>query len=237
MKIEILFNDQAMNSLFLEGHGFSCLVDSHILFDAGGNSETLLSNMQAMGISISDIEAIVISHDHKDHTEGLWAMLKMRKGLKVYVCSNFSQEFKDKVNVFQGILIEDDSHKEITKDISVTGKISGIYKGKNMPEQSLVVKTERGFSVITGCAHSGIVNILERVKSFFSLQEFYSVFGGFHLHDKSEKEINDIVAEFKAMHVGKAGPTHCSGKTAEEIFAKKYANNFLSATAGQVFNI
>lgn len=237
MKVEILFNDQAISNTFSNGCGFSCLVNSHILFDTGGNSESLFNNIKIMGVNITDIEAIVISHDHWDHTEGLWEILKVKKGLKVYACPHFSQKFKDKVKILQGILIEQDKPLEIAKNIFVTGEILGVYKGKSMPEQSLVAKTERGFSVITGCSHPGIINILEKVESFFSLREFYSVFGGFHLHDKSRNNINDIVIKFKEMNVEKAGPTHCSGKTTEEIFAKKYANNFIPVRAGQILNI
>ena len=206
MKVDILFNDQAVDSTFLSGHGFSCLVNSHILFDTGSNAESLLSNMKIIGINIADIEAVVISHDHWDHIEGLWEILKIKKGLKVYACPNFSQEFKDKVKALYGTLIEQDSLKEIAGNIFVTGEIPGIYKGKSMSEQSLIVKTEKGLSVITGCSHPGIVNILERVKSFFSLRRFYSVFGGLHLHSKSKNEVDEIVQNFKEMNVEKAGP-------------------------------
>ena len=237
MKIEILFNDKAMNSRFLEGHGFSCLLDRHLLFDTGLSPEVLLKNMKTAGVDIDDIGSVVISHDHQDHTGGLWEMLKIKKGLKVYACLNFSQEFKDKVKAFCGTLIEHDKPFEISKNIFLTGEMPGVYKGKPMPEQSLVVKTELGISVITGCAHPGIINILEKVRFYFSLQEIYSVFGGFHLHDKNKKEISDIVAKFQTMNVKKVGPTHCSGDTAEEIFAEKYIDNFIEVRAGQVFNI
>ncbi|MDP8292656.1 MAG: MBL fold metallo-hydrolase [Candidatus Orphnella occulta] len=237
MKIDILFNDQAMNSRFLEGHGFSCLLDRHLLFDTGLSPEVLLKNMKTIGADTGDIGSVVISHDHQDHTGGLWEILRIRKGLKVHACPNFSQEFKDKVKAFCGILIEHEKPFEISKNIFLTGEIPGIYKGKSMPEQSLAVKTELGISVITGCAHPGIINILRRARSLFPSEDFYSVFGGFHLHDKNKMEINDIVAKFQAMNVKKAGPTHCSGNAAEKIFTEKYMDNFIEVRAGQVFNI
>jgi len=237
MKIEIIFNDKAINSRFLEEHGFSCLLDRHLLFDTGLSPEVLLKNMKTTGSAIGDISSVVISHDHQDHTGGLWEILRIRKGLKVHACPNFSQDFKEKVKAFCGILVEHDKPFEISKNIFLTGEIPGIYKGKSMPEQSLVVKTELGISVITGCAHPGIINILEKVRLYFSSREIYSVFGGFHLYDKNEKEMNDIVAQFQAINVKKAGPTHCSGNTAEEIFAKKYMNNFIEVKAGQVLDI
>lgn len=237
MKIEILFNDKAMSSKFLEGHGFSCLIDNQVLFDTGSSPEVLFHNIRNVGIDINDIGSVVISHDHDDHTGGLWEILRIKKGLEVHVCSNFSREFKDKVMALEGIIIEENSLAEVTKNIFVTGEIPGVYKDKPMPEQALILKTVNGASVITGCAHPGIVNILRRVQPFLSLREFYSVLGGFHLHDKSANEINYIIEEFQAMNVKKVGPTHCSGDIAEEIFAEKYMNNFIEARAGQVLNI
>ncbi len=172
MRAQILFNDKAISSEFLEGHGFSCLIDSRLLFDTGSGFEILLKNIKTAGVGIDDIGSIVISHDHQDHTGGLWEILRIKKGLEVYACPNFSREFKDKAKAFCGTLIEHEKPFEISKNIFLTGEIPGTYKGKSMPEQSLVVKTELGISVITGCAHPGIVNILQRVKSFLSLREF-----------------------------------------------------------------
>ncbi len=81
----------------VSGHGFSCLLDGKILFDTGDAAESLLDNMKKLMVSIDDIEAVVISHDHWDHTGGLWEILKDRKGIKVYVLDSFSEELKKAV--------------------------------------------------------------------------------------------------------------------------------------------
>ena len=247
MKAQILFNNEAITEKFSVGWGFSCLVDKHILFDTGESQDYLVENMKAMDIDISEIKAIVISHDHWDHTGGLWGVLKKKKGLKVYACPHFSKKFKEKVRNLHGELIEADKFIEISppeadppsaeKNIFISGEIAGTYCGRDMPEQALVAKTKNGITVITGCAHPGIIQMVEKVKNEFPDEQLYSVFGGFHLMDKDKRLIKIVVNRFKEMKIKKAGPTHCSGKEAEGIFEEEYGDNFISVKAGQTLDI
>lgn len=232
MKLKILFDRDAENRKLHTGWGISFLVDDKILFDTGENGSWLMANMKILKADISKIEAVVISHDHWDHQGGLWELLKKKKGLTVYTCPNFSAEFKNKVKKFGGNLKETKKTTEILKDIFVTGEIAGEYKGKYMPEQALVIKTGNGISVITGCAHPGIIKILKTVKRNFPKKDIYAVFGGFHLMDKDKQFIEIIADEFKKIGIKKAGATHCSGPAAEEIFKLKYKNNFLPVKVG-----
>ena len=116
-------------------------------------------------------------------------------------------------------------------------KASGEYKGEYMPEQAIVAKTKRGLTVVTGCAHPGIIKIVESAKNKFSNNQVYSVFGGFHLMDKDTRVIEGIVNRLEDMAIKKVGPTHCSGKIAEELFEKKYKNHFISIKTGENLSI
>ena len=54
--------------------GFGCIIKTSqelILFDTGGNSEVLLSNMEKLGINLNSIKKVIISHIHNDHVGGL----------------------------------------------------------------------------------------------------------------------------------------------------------------------
>ena len=55
--------------------------------------------------------------------------------------------------------------------------------------------------------------------------------------DKNRIEIEHIAEKFKQMQVEKAGPTHCSGKEAEEIFRRAYKDNFVSVKAGDIMDV
>ena len=237
MQIKILFDNTALDNRFLTGWGISCLINDKILFDTGEKPDALLKNMKALGVKISNIEAVVISHDHWDHTGGLWEILTRKKGLKVFTCPGFTGEFKDKAERLHGKIIEADKFTEITKNIFVTGEISGTYGGRHMPEQALAVKTKNGITVITGCAHPGIAKIIDKVKKEFTEEKFYLVFGGFHLEYKDKKALETIVSRFKKVGVKKVGPTHCSGKRAEAAFKEKYGGDFIQMKVGKTIKV
>ncbi len=237
MQVRIVFNTQALDENLLCGWGFSCLVNETVLFDTGEKEEYLFNNMHHMGIDVSKIKMAVISHDHWDHTGGLGRLLKERKGLKVYGCAGFSEVFKERVRVLGGELIESSGIVEIEDDIFVTGEIAGEYKGKYMPEQALVLRTKNGISLITGCAHPGIINMLKKVQAGFADHKIHAVFGGFHLMDTDKRIIDITLKRFKEMSVKIAGPTHCSGKEAEAIFKAAYADDFIELKAGSVVDI
>jgi 7,8-dihydropterin-6-yl-methyl-4-(beta-D-ribofuranosyl)aminobenzene 5'-phosphate synthase len=84
LRITVLAEDSVLyESPYLGQHGVSFLLEGvsgvnikGILVDVGQNSEALLTNMQTMGISPSIIDAIVLTHCHYDHTQGIARMLR-----------------------------------------------------------------------------------------------------------------------------------------------------------------
>jgi len=237
MKVKIIFNNDTKNENLHTGWGGSFLVDGKILFDTGENGAYLTENMDNLGVNLDEISAVVISHDHWDHTGGLWQLLKNKEGLRVYACPNMSDEFKNKVKTLKGVLEEVNGISEISKNIFLTGEIAGEYKGEYLAEQALIAKSDKGVSIITGCAHPGIIKMVDEVKNNFPQNDIYAVLGGFHLLHHSKELIEGIVEEFKLKGVKKAGPTHCSGHAAEEIFKVKYNGDFLTARTGSEIEI
>jgi len=238
MEIKVVFDKKAVNKGLHTGWGLSLLVDNKILFDTGENGDWLLKNMGAMGINLDDIEGIVISHNHWDHTGGLEALLKAkRKKTPVYICPGFSGELKELIATCGGEPVEVKKWQEICKNIYTTGELAGTYKGTPMPEESLVLKTKDGLSVITGCAHPGILEILNVVRNHFKREQFSLVMGGFHLLEEDTRMIDLIVKEFKMMGIKKVAPTHCSGPEAEERFAKEYGEEFITVKVGGVIRL
>jgi 7,8-dihydropterin-6-yl-methyl-4-(beta-D-ribofuranosyl)aminobenzene 5'-phosphate synthase len=237
MEIKTIFDNETVDKKLRKGWGLSFLVDKKILFDTGEDGLWLLENMRNLNIDTGGIEAVVISHDHWDHTGGLWEVLNNRKGLKVYACPNFSIEFKKKVRELRGELVESDKATKIAANIYTTGEIAGEYKGQYMPEQALVIKTAKGLAVITGCSHPGIIKVVKRVKKDFDYEKIYLVLGGFHLIDKYEPEIRSVAEELKEMGVKKIGPAHCSGYDAKLIFKEIYGDKFVPIKAGVKFEV
>lgn len=88
---------------------------------------------------------------------------------------------------------------------------------------SLVVDGENGLSVVLGCAHAGIVNILEEAASLFGTREFYSVTGGMHIGEKSRDYVSGIIDELLSrFSVKKWVPCHCTGfPAAAELYCRE----------------
>ncbi|MFH1479245.1 MAG: MBL fold metallo-hydrolase [Candidatus Omnitrophota bacterium] len=237
MEIKILFDKDGLDDRFLTGWGISYLVDSNILFDTGEDPYRLFRNMEYMNVKAEDISAVIISHDHWDHTGGLEGILKTKRNMDIYTCPNFSDEFKHDVRGFGGNIIESEKIAEITRDIFVTGEILRSCDKGLIPEQALVIKTINGLTVLTGCAHPGILDILKKIKEGFPGERLYFVCGGFHLKDSSAEEIKSVIEGFKKIGVERVGPTHCSGEKTEAVFKEEYGKNFIPIKIGQVLEV
>lgn len=237
MNVKVLFNSVGLQDDLSVGWGLSLLIDHKVLFDTGEKGDLLMSNINKLRIDLSSLESVVISHDHYDHTGGLWDILAKNPQIKIYSCPRFGADFKSKTAGFSQKLIEASQFTIVAAGIYSTGEVVGKYKGKEMSEQALIIKTKKGISVITGCAHPGIIEMLERIKRQLTVTEFYAVLGGFHLKDQSNKEIELIVKKFTELKVRNVGVTHCSGTQAENMFQEVYKDHFLSMKVGDSLTI
>ena len=232
MQVIILFDNSVYEKGFKAGWGISYFIEGGVLFDTGEAFEPLYYNMQKVGLGIADIKKIVISHDHWDHWGGLWKILEMNNNLGVYICPNFSWQFKQRVKNKGAKIVEVKPKDEILPGIYTTGEIHAGYKSGQIYEQTLVLKGQNGLSLLTGCSHPGILEIIKRAKELFG-ENIYLAGGGFHLLNSEDRIIRFIARQMKKQGIKKAAPTHCSGKTAEDIFSLEYKEDFVRFGAGR----
>jgi 7,8-dihydropterin-6-yl-methyl-4-(beta-D-ribofuranosyl)aminobenzene 5'-phosphate synthase len=228
--ITIVYDNYLVDERLRSDWGFSALIqygDHTLLFDTGGNGLILLQNMRILGIDLLQIDGVVLSHAHDDHTGGLMSLLNTGVKPTVYLLSSFPASFKRQTEQYTQVN-EVLPGQIFTDGVWTTGDVGG-----SIPEQSLVIQTVQGLVIITGCAHPGIVNILEHVHDMNSAP-LYLVLGGFHLGGKSEAEINAIVQEFRRMEVVHAAPCHCSGDLAIEKFATEYGSDYVKVGVGSI---
>lgn len=236
MKIKVIFDSAANDRDLHTGWGLSLLINETILFDTGQNGKWLLRNMRKLRVNIDKIETIVISHNHWDHTGGLEEMLKVKKDLRI-ICPSLSEGLKSRTNDFNGTFIESKKATQIAEDIYTTGSIPTKYRKQNIEEQALIIKTAKGLAIITGCAHPGIVKILDNVKKIFPQNPIHLIAGGFHLLESPNSEIEGIASQLKDMRIANIGPTHCTGKTAEKIFKEMFGTSFISLKVGKTIDL
>jgi 7,8-dihydropterin-6-yl-methyl-4-(beta-D-ribofuranosyl)aminobenzene 5'-phosphate synthase len=213
--------------------GFSCWVEAGeatVLFDTGGDSATLLDNLAKLDLDPHEIDAVVLSHIHSDHTGGLAGLLATGIRPTVYVPSAFPESFKADVRA-RTDLVEVIAPLEILPGVYTTGQV-----GSSIIEQALVVQRTAGWVVVTGCAHPGIVEMVRRAKEITDGQVVL-VMGGFHLGGASERQIEDIIVEFRRLGVKRVAPCHCTGDQARRMFADAYGADCTLAGVGWVLRI
>lgn len=141
----------------------------------------------------------MLSHNHWDHIDGLRDLRKINSETEIVHPDDFSEP------------------TEISADISTTDALGVLPK-----EQSLVIKTEKGNIVVTGCAHPGLERIL-RVAGTFG--RVYGVLGGFHVFLK--------FAELEGIQL--IAPCHCIQHTKQ--IKQMFLSQFKQIQAGSVIEI
>jgi 7,8-dihydropterin-6-yl-methyl-4-(beta-D-ribofuranosyl)aminobenzene 5'-phosphate synthase len=222
--IIVVFDNNALRADLVWGWGFSCVVrfgGKTILFDTGSDGAGLLYNMGKLDISPEKIEAVILSHAHGDHTNGLGAFLKRNSDVTVYLPQSFPKRYKEGVRNSGAAVEEICQAKELFSGVFTTGEMTGIIE-----EQAMVLKTGRGSVVITGCAHPGIVNIL---RTAFELtgQSISLAVGGFHFPKRS------VLDSFRELGVRKVAPCHCSGDEARGFFKEAYGDAYMDVGTGK----
>lgn len=234
ISITILYDNTVCKPGMEAEWGFSCLIEGTektILFDTGWKSRILLGNIDFLGVNLDTLDLIVISHNHVDHTGGLDAVLDRKSEVSVYFGTSYPAHFGQNVTSKGATPILVDEPIEICEHVFSTGELHGAVN-----EQSLILDTEKGLVIITGCSHTGIVNILKKAKEIHN-KNIYLVLGGFHLLDYSEAAVKQIIEEFKELGVEKCGATHCTGESQIELFKEAYGENYVPMGVGQVIQV
>jgi 7,8-dihydropterin-6-yl-methyl-4-(beta-D-ribofuranosyl)aminobenzene 5'-phosphate synthase len=215
--------------------GFSCLIrhgGKNVLFDTGSDGIVLSKNMARLGIDPASIDLLIISHQHWDHTGGIYYILDANRNLQILVPQSFSIHFKSDMKRYGAKLIETKGAREILPGLFTTGELDGPVK-----EQAALLKTDAGTVVITGCAHPGIVRIVEIAQKILPENDLALVMGGFHLLNDGNEEILSIIKRFQSLGVRYAAASHCSGERARKLFARKYAKRFIRLGAGSIIGL
>jgi 7,8-dihydropterin-6-yl-methyl-4-(beta-D-ribofuranosyl)aminobenzene 5'-phosphate synthase len=260
-------------------HGFSVLIkvkqgqkEGQVLFDAGVSRRGILYNLDALEISLSGVQAIILSHGHADHALGLPGVVDRlgtrnmplvlhpdaylertlvlpngdEIGLPAPKVADFRRENIEIVEQVGPSMLVDEM-------ILVSGEVARIidfergfpihYAKRHdhwepdpliMDDQCAIIHVrDKGLIVITGCGHSGIINIIHNAQAITGIQKIYAVIGGFHLTGGLfEPIIPATIAALKAIKPRYIMPGHCTGWFATHKIAQAMPEAYIPNNVG-----
>ena len=230
-KLTIVYDNNPFDPRLKPARGFACWIETGkttILFDAGGDPTILMSNLSVLGLNPKQIDTIVLSHNHNDHMTGLDALLLYCPFVEVFFPAAFPYETEEHLGKCNYVVPVSKSFL-ITECCRTTGEM-----GHTVVEQSLIVQTSKGLIVVTGSAHPGICEIVQKAKMY---GDVFMVVGGFDLSAKSSREIEMVVSELRQLGVQKVAPCHCTGEQAIQHFRMRFGVDFIQTGVGTVISV
>ena len=229
--VSVIYDNYVHTKGMTADWGYSILIEGlakSVLFDTGTRPAIFKFNFSKMDLNASEIDAVVLSHEHRDHTGGIYAFAEMKTGIPVIMPHDFQESFKRDMT---GLGLKPLMVREPAA-ICDNLYTSGLFDFP-LSEQALVLDTRKGLVVMTGCSHPGIVNMLKDIRSSFN-KNVYMVFGGFHLMDKTDDEMDTIIAAMKSLGVVMCGATHCTGERQINLIREKFGDGFVELGAGNI---
>ncbi len=215
--------------------GFACLVeglDKTILFDTGRYDNQFLSNLSKLQIDPLQIDELVISHDHPDHIGGTLELVKINNSINVTLAKSFPSGFKKAVKENGASITEIEQPQTVSAAALSSGEMRSAVKN----EQALIILTDKGSIILTGCAHPGVVEIAQRTIEITEM-DVVLLAGGFHLVMDDGPSIRKKAQRLKEIGVKHVAPSHCSGGEARKIFAKVYGDRFIESGLGRSISV
>ncbi|MCK5171356.1 MAG: MBL fold metallo-hydrolase [Bacteroidales bacterium] len=257
MKLSVL-TENAASEKFSAEHGLSYYIehDTNILFDTG-HSDVFLQNAQKLNIDISKVDTVVLSHGHWDHGDGLRYISnkklichpdvfqkRYRKGGNENIGLELSfKELKNKFDIIYTRL-----PFEVSKNIIFLGEIprNNSFEAQTttfelddkkddfiIDDSGLVIKLNDEIIIISGCAHSGICNIIEYAKKVTGINKIRAIIGGFHLKYNNQ-QTQETIKYLKSQDIEELYPSHCTELPALSAFYNEF--NISQLKSGMVLN-
>ncbi len=103
-------------------------------------------------------------------------------------------------------------------------------------DASLLIETASGPVLLLGCAHGGVLNILDHVRDRLGIEHLHAVLGGTHLMPFSASQVRTVIEALKVFDVALVGVSHCTGDAAAMQLAQHFGGRYRRAAAGSTFH-
>ena len=276
--------DKVSNSTLLAEHGLCLLIkaqvgqDTHtVLMDSGYTSVAAPHNMELLEVGLNNLDAVVLSHGHMDHTGGLLALLdKIKQPVDIYAHPVAFLTDRYMINpdggrrqvpvqagpdqiaaagarlhqhtgpemIAGGTMVVSGQVEKVT-DFETGSPNAVIKRGEDFEQdpisddQFVVLRVKGlGLVVVTGCAHSGVINTVRYAQKITGVDQVHTVAGGFHLSGPLfEPLIDETLEHLKALDPKVVVPMHCSGFNAQNRFAQEFGEGFILNSVGSTIKV
>jgi 7,8-dihydropterin-6-yl-methyl-4-(beta-D-ribofuranosyl)aminobenzene 5'-phosphate synthase len=258
----------APSSVLVKDWGFAALIEydgKRILFDTGNHADTFRRNVEALGIDLKRLDAVVISHRHGDHTSGLTYLLNVNPGVPIYV--------PQEAAFFKGPLPVDFLERQAglpatlqyfegkkperwttgtpweRANFRIVAEATEIFPGFHllsvqsqkpgtveMNELSLAISTSKGLAVVVGCSHPGVEKILEQATRIDP--RLYTLTGGLHLVRTTEPEVRRVGHVLRdVLKIERVAPAHCTSERGFAVLRELFGERFDEAGLGAMITL
>jgi 7,8-dihydropterin-6-yl-methyl-4-(beta-D-ribofuranosyl)aminobenzene 5'-phosphate synthase len=149
----------------------------------------------------------------------------------------FNQDFSE---MEKGIYLTGEVPRETDFEAGDLDNRYGIRDGKVVPEiilddQSLIITTDGGILILLGCAHAGIINIINHAVKMTGVDTIFGLIGGTHLGFSGPGQLEKTVSALKAYHIQHFIPGHCTGIAVATRLRCEFEKIFQFSHVGMVF--
>lgn len=229
-------------------HGWALHIragSKNYLFDTG-QGIGIMNNCLRLGIDPAELDALILSHGHYDHTSGLPAVLEQTGEIRVFAHPDcFLSRTWEKDGTYREIGIRyrkeyleslgarfcfEEDFKELAPGLFFSGQVprvtdfeppdccmkirdgqGNLLQDPINDDASLILESKDGLVVVLGCAHAGLINILNHVKKNMPNRNIHTVIGGTHLGFAGEEQFGRTLAVLKEFGIKRLGAGHCTG--------------------------
>ena len=104
-------------------------------------------------------------------------------------------------------------------------------------DQSLILDMDKGIVLILGCAHSGMINIIQYAIEKTKKDKFHAILGGTHLDFLTPEQLEESIRALKQMEIEKIGVSHCTGMRAVFRLHQEFGDRFFYGCVGSVLEV
>lgn len=265
MKLVTVIEDTCGNPDCTFEHGLCIYIETEkhkLLLDTGATA-AFAENARVLGIDLGQIDTVVLSHGHYDHSGGILEFCRYNRTAKLFMQRKAAGDYyhgeryigiDKEILKLPGVHLLDGDYRideELYLFSGIEGRrlwprgnqaLSSIMDGNRIQddfshEQCLVVTQAGKDILLSGCAHNGILNVLERYECLFGRMPDV-VISGFHMMKKTDYEAQDIAdIEETARELKKLDTLfytgHCTGQQAFDMMHRNMGDQLRQMHSGE----